>query len=136
MDRPDNIDDVDTAPVVACDDARVVFQSAIVQPGEEAELILAPDRDLSDPLLFVSVNPQDAAVSVDQIDHGQEHLVANSYPVTQYKFGRPTRVTVSRSCPIKIFLSNQDMRAVRIGASLVAGEVRTTTENEGQDHGT
>ncbi len=117
-------DDVDTAPIIPRDGARTEFGSALLQPGALGEIVLEPDDVMSDPVLFTSVNPRDGAVTVERVEHGGRLVIAASSPVERYKFGLPLRLAASRDRPIKIYFASQDMRLVRVGASLVVGEER------------
>jgi hypothetical protein len=118
-------EDVDTAPIVASDRARTEFRSVLADPGEEVEIFLEPELDMSRPLLFMSTNPLDADVLVVRVSCGQVVLEDQPRPVADYKFGSPTHVVVTRGGPIKINLRNRGARQARIGASLVAGEEKT-----------
>ena len=118
---PVDEDDVDTAPIVFRDGARAEFGSATVEPGEEAELVLEPEDAMTAPILFVSVNPRDAAVVVLRALRGDEPIVPARSPVEHLKFGHPAGGVVSRELPVKITFVNNDLRAVRVGASLVSG---------------
>lgn len=114
-------DDVDTAPIILRDNALSEFGSVLLQPGDAAEIVLEPGEPMRDPVLFTSVNPRDAAVTVERVEHGGELVVAAHSPVERYKFGLPLRAVVTRERPIKVHVASQDMRVVRVGASLVAG---------------
>jgi hypothetical protein len=114
-------DDIDTAPIIPRDGAMSEFSSVLLQPGSTAELVLEPSEPLRDPVLFTSANPRDAAVTVERVEHGGELVVAAHSPIERYKFGLPLRAVVTRERPIKICVASQDMRVVRVGASLVAG---------------
>lgn len=117
-------DDVDTAPIIPRDGARTEFSSVLVQPGELAEIVLEPADPMRDPVLFTSANPRDGAVTIERVEHGGELVLAGSVPVDRYSHGLPLRLVVAREQPIAIHVASQDMRAVRVGASLVAGEER------------
>ena len=117
----DDQDDVDTAPIIPRDGSLSEFGSVLLQPGGEEEIVLEPAEPMHDPVLFTSANPRDAAITVERVEHGGELVLAAHSPVERYKFGLPLRATVTRERPIKIHVASQDMRSVRVGASLVAG---------------
>jgi len=115
-------DEIDTAPIVLRDGARAEFGSTTIQPGESAELILAPEDAMREPILFVSVNPRDGSVEVTSVTCGGKSLIAGRVPIETLKFGHPTETGVSRVCPVEIAFVNNDLRPVRVGASLVASD--------------
>jgi len=121
-------DDADTEPVIVQDNARSEFRSVLVDPGAEVEVVVGPEQPMQDPLLFLSTNPRDAKAIVAKIVLGGVELVSERSPISEYKFGHPTRGEVSSERPIKIFLSNESSEQVRIGASLVVGEENPTKE--------
>jgi hypothetical protein len=115
-------DDIDTSPIVFRDGARAEFGSTTVQPGESAEIVLAPEDAMHEPILFVSVNPRDGVVEIASAICGKKSLVVGRVPAESLKFGHPTETLVSRVCPVEIAFVNNDLRPVRIGASLVASD--------------
>jgi hypothetical protein len=126
MSGPDNPDDVDTAPVIARDSARVEYCSVLSQPGSEIEVVIEPEPPMVDPVLFLSTNPRHASVHVERVTLGKKLLDDERSPTLRYKFGSPVRGVVSRDAPLRIFLANDGAFQVRIGASLVSGEERRT----------
>jgi hypothetical protein len=119
-------DDVDTAPVIARDDARVEYRSVLAQPGADVEIVIEPEPPMVDPVLFLSTNPRSSSVHVERVTLGKKLLDGERSPTLRYKFGSPARGVVSRDAPLRIFLANDGAFQVRIGASLVSGEERRT----------
>jgi hypothetical protein len=78
---------------------------------------------MRDPVLFLSTNPRDASVEVSRVLCGDADVAHRGAPAMAYKLGQPLRATATSEAPVRVTLRNNDMRHVRVGASLVAGEV-------------
>jgi hypothetical protein len=115
-------DDIDTAPVIFRDGTRIEFQSTIAAPGERVELVLEPSSEMRDPTLFISLDPRDDQVVVEEISCGPITIVAQESAAENYRFGRHLESTVTAHEPIKILVSNRGVGGVKIGASLVVSE--------------
>ena len=123
-----NQDEIDTAPVVVKDDLRVTFESVELAPGDRAEIVLAPERPLLSPILFMSTTQKESTVTVEQIVHGYTAIFeGENLTLDQLRFGKPTRLTITESEPIKIVIVNTSPFKTTIGASLVANDQSSDT---------
>lgn len=112
-------DDVDTEPLVTSDRAVVASQSSLVGPGESAELVLDPDEPMVRPVLFLSSSLRSAEIVVEHVLH-DGHVVRDSEPLANYKFGAPLALTASRAVPVRVLVRNCGTETIKVGASLVA----------------
>jgi len=115
------LDDVVTAPVVTRDDARSTRQSILLDPGASGEVVVTPDPPMTGVVLFVDVEPRDAAVSATRLEHGSA-LLGSHVPIHQLKRGMTISDEVDRDHPVTISLENNDVRRARAVVSLVGGE--------------
>jgi hypothetical protein len=118
-------DEVDTSPIVFRDGARAELGSTTIPPGESAEIVLSPEDAMREPILFISVSPRDGAVEVAIATCGGKSLIAGRVSIETLKFGHPTETNVSRVSPVEIVFVNNDLRPVRVSASLVASDETT-----------
>jgi hypothetical protein len=113
-------DDIDTAPIIVKGDANVEFESIDLGPGERAEIILAPERAMRSPALFMSNSDRECKVTIEQIIHGRSPIFTRGYQeIDSFRFGQPTNLTITTSEPIKIIVVNAGERKTVVGASLV-----------------
>lgn len=123
-----NQDEIDTAPVVARDDTRVTFESIDLAPGDKAELVLAPDRPIRNPILFMSNTVKESSVVVEQILHGRTAIFEREHlTIDQLRFGKPTYLMVTESEPIVIVVINNSPLRTTVGASLVTNQQTEST---------
>jgi len=114
-------DEIDTARVVLRENTRVEFQSTTLSPRSTVRLVVVPEQSMENPVLFMSQEPADADVLVEQIAVGHFIIVAPGR-VSDYKFGEPLRETVTPQKPLRILLRSEGPLAVKVGASLVTTE--------------
>lgn len=116
-------DEIDTAPVFFKDDSRVTFESIELSPGDRAELVLAPERPLRDPILFMSNTQKESTIAVEQILHGKTAIFEREkLTLDQLRYGKATGLTITENEPIKIIVINTSPFKTTVGASLVANE--------------
>lgn len=116
-------DDIDTAPVIIRDDTKVTFESIELSPGDKAELILAPERPLRYPTLFMSNSVKESTIAIDQILHGRTAIFEReNLTLDQLRYGKPTHLTITESEPIIIVVINTSPLRTTVGASLVTNQ--------------
>ena len=116
-------DDIDTAPVVVKDDLHVTFESVELAPGDRAEIVLAPERPLRCPILFMSNCEKTSTVTIEQIVHGCTAIFEREHvTIDQLRYGKPTHLTITEDEPIKVIVVNTSPLKTTVGASLVVNE--------------
>ena len=113
-----NEDLIDTAPVIMDDKTSVVFESLRLGINERGEIILAPDKPLRCPTLFMS--DRGSEITVESIFHGRTEIPGlGRRPISMFRFGHQLGITVTRDEPLKIVIVNNGPEPTSIGASLV-----------------
>lgn len=112
-------DEIDTAPVLPREGARTEYAEIYVDPAEERELVLCPDRPMRDPLLITSSSPREVPVAILQIACGPFVLPLAPRGADEYRFGKPVESVISEKEPLKILFRNCGQKKVKIAVSLV-----------------
>ncbi len=115
-------DEIDTAKVVLRENTRVEFQSIIVAPNQRTQLEIAPETNMENPILFMSQEPGNVDVTIEQIIVGHFVILVSPGHVTDFKFGRPLGETVTPRESLKIVLRHSFGAGVKVGASLIVSE--------------
>ena len=114
-----NEDKIDTAPVFMTDKTGVVFESLDLEINEKNEIVLAPDKPMRCPTLFMRCCSSE--VVVEKIYHGRAAITRQEHwPVELFKMGHRFDVTVTKEEPIKIVIVNLGPEKSNVGASLVS----------------
>lgn len=114
--------DDDTPRVVPKDGTRAEYQDADVEPGERAEIVVEPASPMRDPTLYLSTDPEHAAirVEVETVYHGQVAVLTGRDTADRYRGGIKLHLTVTRTEPVRVLVSSDV--AARVGVSLVVDE--------------
>jgi hypothetical protein len=96
----------------------VTFESLDLRVNERGEIVLAPDRPMRNPTLYMA--DEGSEVQVEAIFHGLAEIpLLGQRPVGVYRFGHQLGVMVTKDEPIKIVIVNRGPEPTHIGASLV-----------------
>jgi hypothetical protein len=108
----------DTAPVIMNEKTCVAFESLDLGINERGEIVLAPDRAMRRPTLFMA--DKGSEIVVEAIFHGRAAVPRlGQLPISIFRFGRQLGMTVTRDEPIKIVITNNGPEPTSISASLV-----------------
>jgi hypothetical protein len=119
-------DFVDTAPVIMNEKTSVVFESLELKINERGEIILAPDKALRCPTLFMT--DKGSEILIETVFHGRTEIRRlGQRPISSFRFGHQLDVTVTKDEPIKIVIINNGPEPTSIGASLVDTPERDET---------
>jgi hypothetical protein len=121
MEHDGHNDDIVTAPIFA-EHARIAFGSINLKPGDRGEIILAPDRPMHEPVLFMSDRGLD--VIVEDIYRGHIAIAHDGHwPVALFRFGlKMDHITITKDEFIKIIIRNGGKDIAAVGASLVVDD--------------
>jgi hypothetical protein len=110
---------VSTAPVIMSDKTYVVFDSVVLGPGERGEIVLAPDRPMRDPCVFMSERDCEGVV-VEEVVVGRTVVARNGrWPVELFRNGHQLDGLVTSDSPLKVVVANAGTSKISVGASLV-----------------
>ena len=112
-------DEIDTAPVLPREGARIEYAEIHIDPAEEGELVLCPTEPMRNPLLITASVPREVPVAILQIACGSFVLALAPRGADDYRFGKPVEASVSEREPLKILFRNCGQKKVKISVSLV-----------------
>ena len=112
-------DKIVTEPTVVGDKTAVEFGNIELDVNEQGEIVLAPDKAMRCPTVYMSC--QGSEILVEDIFHGRTAIARNGHwPVELFKMGHRLDVTVTKDEPIKLLVVNRGPERSRVNASLVA----------------
>lgn len=117
------LDEIDTTPTILKDETSVTFESIDLNPGERAEIVLAPMTAVRDSRLFMSNSNKDSTVNIEQVLHGRAAIFLRETMLFEsFRYGRKIPMTVSDSEPLKILVVNTSPLRTTVSASLASSE--------------
>lgn len=111
-----------TRPIVTPDKLRAVFGSVDLNPGERGEIVLAPEKPVRDPQVYLTeLGCRD--VVVEEVLLGQRVLASSGrWPAEIFWRGQELGDFVAtRDAPVKIVVRNTGAERITVGATLAGG---------------
>lgn len=115
-------DEIDTARVVIAENRRTEFQLAMVEPHVRTQIEIAPDDPMCSPILTLSQEDGGGDIVVEQVAVGRFVVGALPEKVSDYAIGRPITEIVCAAEPLKILLTCEGKKGVRVRACLAVVE--------------
>lgn len=121
-------DDIDPCPVNPLEGSTTELETIAAGPYERVELVLGPPDPIHDPVLRITVQPQQALVDVDGLFHNNFSIEEVLLSMPALKRGITLRLTASSAAPIKVVLTNRGPTRIHLAAYLVSASPRSSTQ--------